>query len=165
MLAPRIDSFKLPQNVVPLAGGLYVGNRLHVPPVPGQGQTTAFKSDVTLSDGTDITSGMTVNSVLAPDVAGNVRLSLGAINAAGLGELRITGENLRVESGLTVANGGNVAMKAVGPTSMATSLPRSGTISIEGVPVVCGFELRHSGYRYRDRRWRDLQHHGRNGSI
>ena len=137
VLAPRIDGFKLPQNVVPLAGGLYVGNRLHVPPVPGQGQTLAFKSDVTLSDGTDITSGMTVNSVLAPDVAGNVRLSLGAINAAGLGELRITGENLRVESGLTVANGGNVAMKAVRADIHGDITARSGTISIEGVPVVC----------------------------
>lgn len=136
-LAQRLDGYKLPQNVVPLAGGLYVGNRLHVPPVPGQGGTLAFKSDVTLSEGTDVTSGMTVDSVLAPDVAGNMRLSLDAINAAGLGALRITGENVRVESDLTVGNGGSVAVQAVRSDIQGDIVARSGTISIEALPLVC----------------------------
>lgn len=136
-MAQRIDGYKLPQNVVPLAGGLYVGNRLHVPPVPNQGATLAFQSDITLSEGTDVTSGMTVDTVLAPDVAGDMRLSLGSINAAGLGALRITGENVRVESGLSVGNGGSVAVQAVRVDIQGDIVARSGTISIEAVPVVC----------------------------
>jgi hypothetical protein len=139
--ATRIDGYKLPQNVTPLAGGLYVGNRLeaHVPSSGFQ----PFSSNVMISNGTDVTSGMNAGTVLTPDLVNNVQLSAESINQAGLGALRVSGKSLLVDADLSVAHGGSIALRAEKTKIAGDLTARSGTISIEGIIANCSTVLRH----------------------
>jgi filamentous hemagglutinin family protein len=133
--ANRIDGYKLPQNVTPLAGGLYVGNRLEAH-VPNSG-FQPFSSNVTISNGTDVTSGMNAGTALTPDLVNNVQLSAESINQAGLGALRVSGKSLLVDADLAVAHGGSIALRAENTKIAGDLTARSGTISIEGVIANC----------------------------
>ncbi|MCG2842186.1 hypothetical protein L6Q21_14475, partial [Sandaracinobacter sp. RS1-74] len=132
MREQRIDGYKLTQYVAPLAGALYVGNQQHVTPTPGVGDPGAYKSIVTLADGTDITSGMTVDSELAPDTSYSARLSLDALNAGKLGALKLSGETIHVEADLTLGNGGLLVARAQTINIDGNITARSGVIALEG---------------------------------
>lgn len=133
--ATRIDGYKLPQNVTPLAGGLYVGNRLEAH-VPNSG-IQPFSSSVTISNGTNVTGGMTAGTVLTPESINNVQLSAESINQAGLGALRVSGKKLLVDADVAVANGGSIALRAENTQVSGNLTARSGTISLEGVIAAC----------------------------
>jgi filamentous hemagglutinin family protein len=133
--ATRIDGYKLPQNVTPLAGGLYVGNRLEAH-VPNSG-IQPFSSSVTISNGTNVTSGMTAGTVRTPELINNVQLSAESINQAGLGALRVSGKKLLVGADLSVANGGSIALLGENTQVSGNITARSGTISLEGVIAQC----------------------------
>jgi len=133
--ATRIDGYKLPQNVTPLAGGLYVGNRLEAH-VSNSG-FQAFSSNVTISNGTDVTSGMNAGTALTPDLVNNVQLSAESINQAGLGALRVSGKSLLVDADLAVAHGGSIALRGEKTQIAGDLTARSGTISIEGLIANC----------------------------
>ncbi|WP_447725922.1 filamentous haemagglutinin family protein [Sphingomonas koreensis] len=133
--ATRIDGYKLPQNVTPLSGGLYVGNRLEAT-VSNSG-FQPFGSDVTISNGTNVTTGMTAGTAIAPELLNNVQLSAETINQAGLGALRVSGKNLLVDADLAVANGGSIALRAENTQIAGNVTARSGTISIEGMVANC----------------------------
>jgi filamentous hemagglutinin family protein len=133
--ATRIDGYKLPQNVTPLAGGLYVGNRLEAH-VPNSG-IQPFSSSVTISNGTNVTSGMTAGTALTPELLNNVQLSAESINQAGLGALRVSGKKLLVDADLSVAKGGSIALRGENTQISGNLTARSGTISLEGVIAGC----------------------------
>ncbi|WP_158299008.1 filamentous haemagglutinin family protein [Sphingomonas psychrotolerans] len=132
--ARRIDGYKLPQNATPLAGGLYVGNRLDG---PTEQVTSPFPNGVTVSAGTDVTSGMTAATTLTPEMVGNVQLSADSINAAKLGALRISGKDVRVDADIAVAAGGSIALQAQSTHVAGNLTAHSGTISIEGLTASC----------------------------
>ena len=133
--AARIDGYKLPQNVTPLAGGLYVGNRLEA--YVSNSGIQPFSSSVTISNGTNVTSGMTAGTALTPELLNNVQLSAESINQAGLGALRVSGKKLLVDADLSVANGGSIALRGENTQISGNITARSGTISLEGVIANC----------------------------
>ncbi|HEX7853759.1 MAG TPA: filamentous hemagglutinin family protein [Sphingobium sp.] len=137
-LNKRLDGYKLPQTVTPLAGGLYVGNQLHVQS-SSSNPNTPFATDVSVSAGTDMTGGMTSGTILTPAQIGTVQLSADSINQANLGELRISGADVRVESALSVANGGKVMLRGENVSVQGDITAHSGTISIEGIVVTCPY--------------------------
>lgn len=132
----RLDGYKLAQTVAPLAGGLYVGNQLHVQ-AASNSPNLPFATDVTVSGGTNVTTGMTAGDTLAPALVGTVQLSADSINRAGLGELRVSGGTVNVESGLAVSNGGKVVLRGENVSVGADITAHSGLISVEGVVVTC----------------------------
>ncbi|MCG2842572.1 hypothetical protein L6Q21_16475, partial [Sandaracinobacter sp. RS1-74] len=133
----RTDGYKLPQNVAPLAATLNVGNRLHVAPGANQGQERSFFHNVTISEGTDITAGLTADSVLPEGMAGEVGLSLDAINKAGFGEVRVSGMGVKLEGDLAVNNGGNVLLRGDKINVGGNISARSGTIMLQGLLSNC----------------------------
>ncbi|MBO9726055.1 MAG: filamentous hemagglutinin family protein [Novosphingobium sp.] len=134
----RLDGYKLPQTVTPLAGSLYVGNQLHVQPAANT-VNLPFPTDVTVSAGTDVTGGMTSATKLVPDMIGAVQLSADSINQAKLGELRVSGASVSVKSDLAVANGGKVMLRGENVTVGSSITAHSGLISVEGVIVTCPY--------------------------
>lgn len=134
----RLDGYKLPQLVTPLAGGLYVGNQLHVQVAAGM-PNTPFGTEVTVSAGTDITGGMTGDTVLTPAQIGGVQLSANSINQAHLGELRISGAKVSVESDIAVTNGGKVVLRGENIAVGGDITAHSGTVAMESIIVSCPY--------------------------
>ncbi len=134
--ANRIDGYALPQNVTPLAGGFYVGNRLHQSYQPVVGAEAPFTNTVVIGEGGGSTS-VTAGAALAPELTNTVILSAEALSEAGLGGLRINGGAIKVEGDLTLSHGGELAMRGQTIDVVADITARSGSISLAAVPP-CG---------------------------
>lgn len=132
-LNPRIDGYKLPQNVTPLGGSLYVGNELYRP-VDNGTRPVFVDTSLTIADGSNATIGMTASTTLAPELIGNVQLSAEAINAAKLGELRVSAETIKVNADIAVANGGSILLYGGELAINGDLTARSGTISTIALP-------------------------------
>jgi len=135
----RLDGYGLPQNATPLAGGLYVGDNLARNYLPTPPNTNIHANTVVVGETTTVTDGVRAGVALAPDLANKVLLSADSLSAAGLGELRITGGEIRVEQDITLANGGQLAFQATKIEINADVTARSGTISMAAVqPCTAG---------------------------
>ncbi|WP_286949123.1 MULTISPECIES: filamentous hemagglutinin family protein [Brevundimonas] len=134
--ANRIDGYALPQNVTPLAGGFYVGNRLHQSYQPVVGTEAPFANTVVIGEGGG-SIGVAAGATLAPELTNTVILSAEALSEAGLGGLRINGGAVKVEGDLTLSHGGEVAMRGQTIDVAADITARSGSISLAAVPP-CG---------------------------
>lgn len=134
--ANRLDGYALPQNVTPLAGGFYVGNRLHQTYQPVVGAEIPFKNTVVVGEGGGST-GVATGAALTPDLANTVVLSAESLSAAGLGGLRINGGEVRIEGDLTLSHGGEVAVRGQTISVEADITAHSGSISLAAVPP-CG---------------------------
>lgn len=132
----RIDGYALPQNVTPLAGGFYVGNRLHQSYQPVVGAEAPFANTVVIGEGGG-SIGVAAGAPLTPELANTVVLSAEALSEAGLGGLRINGGAIKVEGDLTLSHGGEVAMQGQTIDIEADITARSGSISLAAVPP-CG---------------------------
>ena len=132
----RLDGYDLPQNVTPLAGGLYIGSKLHQTYVPPTAQEAPFANTVVLGEGGG-SVGVKDGAALAPNLLNTVLLSTEALNDAGLGSLRITAGAVQVESDLTVSPGGDIAVRAETIAVDADITARSGSISLAAIPA-CG---------------------------
>ena len=134
--ANRLDGYDLPQNVTPLAGGFFVGNRLHQSYQPVLSQEIPFNNTVVVGEGGG-SVGVTTGAALTPDLTNTVVLSAEALSAAGLGGLRINGGEVRIEGDLTLSHGGEVAVRGQIIVVDADITARSGSISLAAVPP-CG---------------------------
>ncbi|MNX23867.1 Heme/hemopexin-binding protein precursor [compost metagenome] len=132
----RLDGYDLPQNVTPLAGGFYVGNRLHQSYQPVLSQEIPFNNTVVVGEGGG-SVGVTTGAALTPDLTNTVVLSAEALSEAGLGGLRINGGEVRIEGDLTLSHGGELAVRGQTIAVDADITARSGSISLAAVPP-CG---------------------------
>ncbi|MNU56154.1 Heme/hemopexin-binding protein precursor [compost metagenome] len=132
----RLDGYDLPQNVTPLAGGLYIGAKLHQTYVPQTAQEVPFANTVILGEGGG-SVGVESGAALAPNLLNTVLLSADALSDAGLGSLRITAGAVKVEGDLTVSPGGDIAVRAESIAVDADITARSGSISLAAIPA-CG---------------------------
>ena len=132
----RLDGYDLPQNVTPLAGGLYIGAKLHQTYVPPTAQEAPFTNSVILGEGGG-SVGVENGAVLAPNLLNTVLLSTEVLSDAGLGSLRITAGAVKVEGDLTVSPGGDIAVRAETIAVDADITARSGSISLAAIPA-CG---------------------------
>ncbi|MFC5374175.1 filamentous hemagglutinin family protein [Brevundimonas faecalis] len=129
----RLDGYALPQNVTPLAGGFYVGNRIWRHYLPNPNPEAPFANTVTIGEGGGST-GVQSGAALAPDLVNKVVLSAESLSAAGLGALRVNGGEIRIKGDLTVSPGGEVAMQATKIAVEGDITARSGSISLAAVP-------------------------------
>jgi len=129
----RLDGYDLPQNVTPLAGGLYVGNKLHQTYAPVLTQEVPFANTVIVGEGGGAV-GVEAGAALTPDLLNTVLLSAEALSEAGLGSLRVNGGAIKIEGDLTLSPGGDVAMRAQTIDVEADITARSGSISLAAVP-------------------------------
>lgn len=120
----RLDGYGLPQNVSPLAGGLYIGAGLAQNYSPAAQTVTPFNNNVVIGDATTVAGGVKQNQVL---------ISADTINDAGLGALRIVSGKIAVENDVTLANGGQLAFTATEIAVNADLTARSGSISLAAV--------------------------------
>ncbi|VXA93964.1 filamentous haemagglutinin family protein [Brevundimonas sp. G8] len=120
----RLDGYGLPQNVSPLAGGLYIGNGLAQNYAPATQTILPFENTVVIGDEATVADGVKLNHVL---------VSADTLNEAGLGALRIVGGKIAVENDLTLANGGQLAFTATEIAVDADITARSGSISLAAV--------------------------------
>lgn len=132
----RLDGYDLPQNVTPLAGGLYVGNRLHQAYAPVSAQEVPFANTVVIGEGGG-SVGIDAGAALTSDLLNTVVLSAEALSESGLGSLRVNGGAVKIEGDLTLSPGGDVAMRAQTIDVAADITARSGSISLAAVPP-CG---------------------------
>lgn len=129
----RLDGYDLPQNVAPLAGGFYVGNRIWQQYQPVQTPEIPFSNTITIGEGGG-SAGVQPGAALAPELKNTVALSAESLSKAGLGALRVNGGEIRIAGDLTMANGGEVAMQATKVTVEGDITARSGSISLAAVP-------------------------------
>lgn len=120
----RLDGYALPQNVLPLAGGLYIGAGLAQKFSPTTQTVTPFNNAVIIGDAATVAGGVKQNQVL---------ISADTINDAGLGALRVVGGKIAVENDVTLANGGQLAFTATEIAVNADLTARSGSISLAAV--------------------------------
>ncbi|QYC10700.1 filamentous haemagglutinin family protein [Brevundimonas nasdae] len=120
----RLDGYGLPQNVSPLAGGLYIGAGLAQNYSPAAQTVTPFDNKVVIGDAATVAGGVKQNQVL---------ISADTINDAGLGALRIAGGKITVQNDVILANGGQLAFAATEIAVNADLTARSGSISLAAI--------------------------------
>ncbi|AYV47984.1 hypothetical protein C1707_17915 [Caulobacter flavus] len=129
----RLDGYDLPQNVAPLAGGFYVGNRIWQQYLTTRTPEVPFSNVVTIGEGGG-SAGVQSGAALAPELKNTVALSAESLSNAGLGALRVNGGEIKIAGDLTVANGGEIAMQATKISVEGDITARSGSISLAAAP-------------------------------
>ncbi|MGE4323811.1 MAG: filamentous hemagglutinin N-terminal domain-containing protein, partial [Sphingobium sp.] len=133
-LPQRIDGYKLPQDVAPLAGQLFVGRggftgiltNNEVIQVP-------LESTVVIGAGTDVAGSIDATTALSEDLLNRVEFSAADLNRFGLGELRVlTTGSITIDEALSVKNGGQMRLRAQDFDVRADLTARSGVIAMFG---------------------------------
>ncbi|MFA7602165.1 MAG: filamentous hemagglutinin N-terminal domain-containing protein, partial [Novosphingobium sp.] len=130
----RVDGYKLPQNVTPLAGQLYVGRGQLTGILTSQElNSQPFESSVTIGAGADAAGSLDATAALSEDLLNRVEFSAADLNRFGLGELRIlTSGSLTIEEALSVQDGGEMRLRGQDIDVNADLTARSGVIALFG---------------------------------
>ncbi|ALR20902.1 filamentous haemagglutinin family protein [Sphingobium baderi] len=134
MLPDRVDGYKVPQDVAPLAGQLYVGVGGFKGVLSSLDQNAIpFESTVVIGAGSDVAGSLDSHTALSDDLVNRIEFSAADLNRFGLGDLRVlTSDSITIAESLTLQDGGQLRLRGQDINVQGNVTARSGLIALFG---------------------------------